>query len=167
MKGGFSKLPAEVLRQQKGTSFVGVSTCFLCYSKDGQCFMAKRSSKARDEPGRWDNGGGGLKWGVTAEDNVRREVEEEYAATPLKIDFLGYRDVFRQLADGTPTHWLAIDFAVLVNKDEVKINEPEIFDDSGWFVRWDEPSPLHSQIPFMLKKYVKEIEKVMQRAADV
>lgn len=36
--------------------------------------MAKRCAAARDEQGRCDIGGGGLKWGVTAVENVIREV---------------------------------------------------------------------------------------------
>ncbi len=129
------KLTPEVIRAQKGISFVGVTTSFLCYDKTGQFVMAKRSKNARDEQGTWDQGGGGLKWGVAAEDNVRREVLEEYGANAQKIDFLGYRDVFRTLPDGTKTHWLLLSFAVLVNREEVSNNEPEMIDEVGWFTR--------------------------------
>lgn len=157
----FEPLSPKILRQHKGINFVGVSTCFLCYNKEGEYFMAKRSNKARDERGKWELGGGGLKWGMVAEENVRREVQEEYAGNSLKIDFLGYRDVFRQLDDGTPTHWLGLDFAVLVDKNEVKINEPEMFDDSGWFTLRDEPAPLHSQHTIFMNKHAEQIKIVL------
>lgn len=41
-------LSPEALRQHKGISFVGVTTCFLCYNKDGEYFMARHSSRALD-----------------------------------------------------------------------------------------------------------------------
>ncbi|SRR6266550_372919 len=141
-----AKLPPETLRKHKGISFVGVATAYFCHDGKGNIFMAKRSKKARDEPGTWENGAGGLKWGFTLEDNVRREVQEEYNAVPKAIDFLGHREVFRHMLHGQPTHWLSMDFLVLVDRDQVKINEPEMFDDSGWFTLDNLPSPLHSQI---------------------
>src|SRR5688500_1166248 len=95
--------------------------------------MAKRSQKARDEKGCWDVGGGGLDWGLTAEQNVVKEVQEEYTAVPRAIEFMGYRDVFRSLPNGDATHWLALDFAVQVDADDVAIGESDKFDDAGWF----------------------------------
>lgn len=141
-----NKLSSDLLRKHKGISFVGITTCFICHDGNGHIFMAKRSKNARDEHGNWDIGGGGLKWGVTAEENVIREVQEEYSTTPIDIKFLSYRDVFRKTSDGTSTHWLALDFLVLVNRNEIKINEPDIFDESGWFTLDNLPSPLHSQL---------------------
>jgi 8-oxo-dGTP diphosphatase len=158
----FQQLSAEELRKHKGTSFVGVTTCFFCYDKDGQVFMSKRSQKTRDEQGRWDFGGGGLKWGVFALENVKREVEEEYGAKALKVDFMGYRDLMRQLDDGTKTHWVALDFAVLVNHDDMKINEPDMMDDAGWFDIDNLPEPLHSQITIFVDKNKEQIQKLFR-----
>lgn len=155
------KLPSDILRQHKGVSFVGVSTCFYVYDRTGRHFMAKRSSKARDEQGSWEIGGGGLKWGLDAEENLRREVKEEYNATPERITFLGYRDVHRRLKDGTPTHWLALDFAVLVDPEDVKINEPEMFDDSGWYTLDNLPDPLHSQQLTFFRQYRSKIKQLI------
>lgn len=107
-------------------------------------------------------GGGGLKWGSTAEENVRREVQEEYGAKALEVEFLGYRDVFRKLTDGTPTHWLGIDFTVKVDRQEVKINEPDMIDDSGWFTFDNLPSPLHSQQIPAFKKYSQQLKCILK-----
>ena len=60
----FQKLDSEVLRKHKGTSFVGVGTVFFCDDGKGKFLMSKRSQKCRDEKGRWEVAGGGLKWGV-------------------------------------------------------------------------------------------------------
>lgn len=155
------KLSSETVRTHKGVSFTGITTCFFCHDGNGNVFMAKRSSRSRDEHGNWDVGAGGLKWGVSAEDNVIREVEEEYGTTPLEVKLLGYRDAFRELPDGSPTHWVALDFLVRVDASEVRINEPAMFDESGWFSLNDLPEPLHSQLPFALKKYRSEFEELI------
>jgi 8-oxo-dGTP diphosphatase len=149
----FEKLSAEVLRQHKGASFPGISTVFFCHDGAGRIFFTKRSQNARDEQGRWDVGAGGLKWGQTAEENVRRELKEEYGAAALKVEFLGYRDVFRELVDGTPTHWLGLDFLVLVDPAQVRVMEPDMIDDSGWFTLDELPTPLHSQVSVALEKF--------------
>ena len=147
------KLPVDLLRMHKGISFVGVTTCFFCHDGNGNIFMAQRSKNARDEHGKWDIGGGGLKWGLSAEENVKKEVLEEYGTKPQGIEFLGYRDAFRELDDGTATHWLALDFLVRVERSKVFIAEPDMFDDSGWFNLDELPLPIHSQLPAAFKKY--------------
>lgn len=157
------KLPPEVLRQHKGISFVGVTTVFFCHDGKGRFFMAKRSNKARDEQGNWEIGGGGLKWGVTAEENMKREVKEEYNGDVLDSEFLGYWDVLREQPDGTKTHWLALAFAALMDPVQMKINEPDMFDDSGWFTLDNLPSPLHSQTPFFFKKFSPQIKELFNQ----
>ena len=155
------QLDPELIRNHKGTSFVGVTTCFICYGRNGHIFMAQRSEHARDEQGTWDIGGGGLDWGLTAEENVVKEIQEEYDAMPSKLEFLSYRDVFRVLSDGRPTHWLALDFAAKLDPSDTKINEPEKFDHSGWFTLDSLPTPLHSQIVRILKKYETRLEEIL------
>jgi 8-oxo-dGTP diphosphatase len=159
-------LDENILRKHKGISFVGVTTCFVCHDNDGRIFMAKRSSRTRDEHGRWDVGGGGLDWGLTAESNTIKEIQEEYSATPIKIKFMGYRDVFRTLPDGTSTHWLALDFAAQVNPEDVIINEVEMFEDSGWFTIDDLPAPLHSQVPNMFKANENQLKEILNVRAS-
>lgn len=157
------KLSADVVRTHKGISFVGVVTCFFTHDGNGEFYMAKRSQKARDEHGRWEIQGGSLKLGQTAIDNVKREVHEETGTVPSDIQFLGYRDVFRTMSDGTITHWLSLDFAVRVHKSDVRINEPDKFDEGGWFTLDRQPSPVHSQHPIFLKKYAKEIKELLSQ----
>jgi 8-oxo-dGTP diphosphatase len=155
--GDMDTLLPEILRAHKGLSFTGINTSFLCYDKDGEFVMAKRSQNARDEQGTWDQGAGGLKHGSSLEDNVRREVLEEYGATPQQIHYIGFDENFRVLEDDTPTHWISFHFAVLVDREEVRNNEPESFDDIGWFTLGSLPVPLHSlQKPFF-EKYAQEI----------
>lgn len=157
----FIKLSPQDVRKHKGASFTGITTVFWCYNDEGQIFLAKRSKRARDEHGKWDPGAGGLKHGQTLEANLRRELKEEYGAEPLRLDFIGYRDVFRQLDDGTPTHWLAMDFAVKVDPATLRINEPQMFDDSGWFALDELPAPLHSQFDTFLRLHGNTLKRIM------
>lgn len=156
------KLSSGTLRRHKGVSFVGVTTPFVCYDEKGRVFMAKRSKNARDEQGCWDFGSGGLKVGQPIEDNMRRELLEEYGVKPLKVTFIGHFDLFRTLPDGTPTHWVGIAHAVLVDPRKVKIMEPDMFDDSGWFTLDTLPSPLHSGIePIYLTKFHDRFREII------
>lgn len=156
------KLDPKILRAHKGISFVGISTAFFCHDGRGSFYMGKRSQSARDEQGTWDTGGGGLKWGQTAEENIVREVKEEYGADALEVKFLGYDDIFRKLSDGTPTHWLALRFAVLVDPKQVHIAEPEALVEGGWFTLKNLPKPLHSQIMPFFKNYKKELSEILR-----
>ena len=160
----FKKLTTEELRAHKGISFVGVTTCFFCYDGQGRFFMGKRSQKARDEQGKWEIGGGGLKHGVTPYENIKREVKEEFGGDVQKVDFLGYRNVMREWEDGTKTHWVALDFAVKVDPAQMKNNEPDQFDAVGWFTLDTLPEPLHSQQEPYFAQYAEKLKPYLRPA---
>lgn len=157
----FQKLTPDVIRKHKGISFPGVTTVFFCHDGNGKLFLAKRSKNSRDEHGRWDPGAGGLKHGLKVEDNMRRELKEEYGADPIRTEFLGYFDALRKSSDNTLTHWVALCFAVQVDPTQVKINEPEMFDSSGWFEINNLPSPLHSQFENFMNLHGKKLMNSM------
>lgn len=139
---------------QKGFDFIGVAVVYFCHDGKGNYLFAKRSQGARDEPGTWDTGGGGLEFGETVEECLAKEIKEEYCADILQSQFLGYRDVFRD-HDGRPTRWIAFHFKVLIDPAQAKIGEPHKFDELRWF-RLDHLPPvseLHSQTPLELEKY--------------
>jgi 8-oxo-dGTP diphosphatase len=156
-----TKLSPDDIRKHKGVSFTGITTIFFCYDDKGRLFLSKRSKNTRDERGRWEPGGGGLKHGQTLEQNVRREIKEEYGVEPVRLDFLGYRDVFRELDDGTSTHWLAMDFAAKVDPNKLQIQELHMVDDSGWFTLDKLPSPLHSQFHTFMQIHGEKLQSIM------
>ena len=137
---------------KKGEDFIGVSIVYFCHDGKGNFLFNKRGKNCRDENGNWDCGGGGLEFGDTVEDTLRKEIKEEYCADVLKYEFLGYRDVHRERT-GIKNHWIALDFKVLVDPDKVKNGEPHKFDEIGWFKIDSLPSPLHSQVPNALNLY--------------
>jgi 8-oxo-dGTP diphosphatase len=136
----------------KGVDHTGVSVVYLCHDGKGNILMHRRGENARDEQGHWDWGGGGLEFDDTVEDTLRKEIKEEYGADVLDREFICFRDVHRE-HDGKRTHWIALYFKVLVDRNAVRNGEPHKFDEIGWFRLNDLPSPLHSHIPSFLEEY--------------
>lgn len=120
--------------------------------------MNKRGANSRDEAGRFDIGGGGVEFGTPIEENLRSEIREEYCTDVLGFEFLGFRDVHRENA-GQKSHWIALDFKVLVDRAKAKNGEPHKLDAVEWFTLDTLPSPLHSQLPTFLKNYEKKLRQ--------
>jgi 8-oxo-dGTP diphosphatase len=139
---------------RKGFDYIGVTVSFFCHDGKGNFVMGKRSNKCRDEHGKWDCGGGGMEFGLTVEENLRKEINEEYCADVLGYEFLGYRDVHRE-HNGEKTHWIALDYKVLIDPAQVQNGEPEMCDEVKWFRMDNLPadSEMHSQIPKFLNRY--------------
>ena len=134
---------------------IRTGVCFFCHDGSGKYLLSKRSKNCRDEQGTWDPGGGGLKFGEKVEDAVHREVREEYGATPVGVEFMGFRDVFRT-QDNKETHWITFDFRIHVDPSQVKNAEPHKCDGLQWVTipqlkTFSEP--LHSQFPAFFEKY--------------
>lgn len=137
---------------KKGEDYTGVTIVYLCHDGKGNVLLNKRSTNCRDEHGAWDCGGGGLDFGDTVENTLRKEIAEEYCTDVLDYEFLGYRDVHRE-NNGKKTHWIALDFKVKVDREKAGNGEPHKFDAVEWFTLNTLPSPLHSQFPNFLKLY--------------
>jgi len=136
----------------KGFDYPGLGVVYFCHDGKGKFVMHLRGAKARDENGKWDIGAGGVDFGDTVEGTLRKEIKEEYGADVLAFEFLGYRDVHREHL-GKPTHWLTLDFKVLVDPGQVVNNEPHKIDDVQWFSLETMPANIHSQIPYFLQLY--------------
>lgn len=140
-----------------GIDYVGVCTPFFC--NDGRrLLLHKRSEQCRDERGHWDVGGGKLEHGLSLEENVLKEVKEEYGCKGEITERLPALDVFREL-DGQKTHWIAVPFFVRVEPSEVRINEPHKIAELGWFPLDRLPAPLHSGFAHELEKFRDYFDK--------
>jgi len=142
---------------QKGVDYPGVCVVYYCHDGQGNVLFAKRSQNSRDERGIWDIGGGGVDFGETIENTLKKEIMEEYCAKVLDFEFLGFRDVHRA-HDGKETHWIALDYKVLIDPVGVKIGEPHKFDDIGWFQWGSFPKPPHSQFEEFQNKYKDKLK---------
>lgn len=128
---------------KKGVDYIGITVVFYCHDGKGNILMNKRSKNCRDEIGRWDPGGGAMKFGETFESAVLREIKEEYRCNVLKLDFITSNNVLRKHNDKI-THWVAIIYAALVDPKKVKIGDPDKIDEIGWFSPKALPTPVHS-----------------------
>lgn len=137
---------------KKGQDFVGVTIVNFCHDGKGNVLLNKRGINCRDEHGMWDAGGGGLEFGDTVEETLKKEIAEEYCTEVIEYEFLGFRDVRREQS-GQKTHWIALDFKVLVDREKASNGEPHKFDEVSWFPISALPTPLHSQFPTFLEKY--------------
>lgn len=135
-----------------GIDYIGITTPFYCNDGKGNFLLHKRSDKCRDEHGTWDAGSGQLEYGLTPEENVLKEVFEEYGCNGEIQERLPAHSIFRE-QDGKKTHWLATPFFVKVNPIEAKNNEPEKIEEIGWFSLNDLPEPLHIGFNFTLNNY--------------
>lgn len=141
---------------KKGEDYTGVTIVYFCHDGEGNVLLNKRGANCRDEQGRWDCGGGGLEFGDTVEETLRKEIAEEYGTDVLAYEFLGYRDVHRE-REGRKTHWVALDFKVLVDRAKVRNGEPHKFEAIDWFPIGAMPEPLHSQFPRFLEQYCPKL----------
>ncbi len=137
---------------RRGIDYTGVTVVFACHDGKGNFLFSKRSNECRDEHGTWDPGGGGLEFGDTIEQTLQKEIREEYCTDVLGFERLGYRDVHRENG-GVKTHWIALDFKVLVDRSKVKNGEPHKADAIDWFTLDSLPSPMHSQWPVFFGLY--------------
>jgi ADP-ribose pyrophosphatase YjhB (NUDIX family) len=135
-----------------GFDYVGISTPFYCNDGKGNFLLHKRSKNCRDEQGKWDFGGGQLDFGLSLEDNVLKEVKEEYGCKGKIQKAVPPMAIFRH-HNGVLTHWIVFPFFIKVNKRDVKINDLEKIDEIGWFRFSNLPKPLHTGFKQTYKKY--------------
>lgn len=145
-----------------GIDYIGVTTPFYCNDGKGRFFLHKRSKNCRDEVGMWDPGSGQLEFGLTLEENVLKEVEEEYGCQGTIQEQLPVHSIFRRHKD-KDTHWLAVPFFILINPKKAVNNEPEKIDEIGWFSLEDLPTPLHTGFHFTFTKYKSYFEKYQSK----
>lgn len=140
----------------KGIDYTGIAVVYFCHDGKGNFLMNKRNQNCRDEKGCWDIGGGALEHLDSVENTLRNEIRQEYSTEVIDFEFLGYRDVHREV-EGRKTHWIALDFKVLVNSATVKNGEPHKFDEIRWVTKDTIPQPLHSQLPVFFEKYKEKL----------
>jgi len=141
---------------KKGEDYTGVTVVYLCHDGKGNFLLSRRGKNCRDEHGTWDPGGGAVEFDDTVENTLRKEIKEEYCTDVISSEFLGFRDVHRT-HEGRNTHWIALDFKVLVDREKVRNGEPHKLDEIGWFTLDKLPQPQHSQFPFFLRDYKHRI----------
>ena len=143
--------------RKKGFEYPGITITFFCHDGEGNYLLSKRSKNCRDEHGNWDPGGGGLEFGYTVVETLKKEIKEEYCTKVLDYEFLGYGDIHRE-HEGRKTHWIALIFKVLIDRKKVKNGEPHKFDELEWFKLDNLPTPLHSQFSKFVEQFKDKLK---------
>jgi len=145
-----------------GIDCIGVSTSFYCHDGKGKWLLHKRSNNCRDEKGVWDCGGGKLEFGLTLEENVLKEIQEEYGCGAKIEQQLPAITLLRESPEGIKTHWIIVPFILFIDEIEakkVKIGDGEKMAELGWFTFDTLPRPLHSGFQKTTKLYKSLFKK--------
>jgi 8-oxo-dGTP pyrophosphatase MutT (NUDIX family) len=145
-----------------GTDFIGITTPFYAIDGSGYLALHYRTSACRDEHDRWDTGSGQLEFGLSPEENVLRELEEEYGCSGTIIGSLPAHSIIRE-QEGRTTHWLAVPFFIRVERSEVVLREEEKHRDLIWATLSSIPTPLHSGFAYTLERYRDGFERYVRR----
>jgi ADP-ribose pyrophosphatase YjhB (NUDIX family) len=129
---------------------IKVAVAAMILDRQANVWLMRRTMACRDEHGCWSPVTGLAEPGETIEDSMRRELKEEVGLDAGDdLEFLGYRDLFRE---GSP-QLLGMDFLIRADRDQVRICEPVNFDRAGWFPRYGLPVPLDAFGLDWIKKY--------------
>ncbi len=132
-----------------GIDYIGVITPFFCHDGEGNWLFYMRSSESTDEQGKWDCSGGTLKFSEQPLAGALRKLKSQYGVEPVSQEQLPACSVLIDI-NNQHTHWLAVPFIFQVNRDQVKIGEPEKMVKTGWFTLNSLPTPLHPGAAFVL-----------------
>ncbi len=124
---------------KKGVDFIGVGVGAIILNDEGKVFLAKRGHKAKNERGTWEFPGGGVEFGETMADCIKREIYEEYG---IKIELADQLEAIDHLIPDEKQHWVAITFIAKIVKGKPKIMENEKCSEIGWFKINELPKPL-------------------------
>lgn len=141
-----------------GIDHIGISTSFYCNDGEGNFLFHLRTDQCRDEHNRWDTGAGKLEFGLTPEENVRKEVLEEYGCEAIIQDRIPAHSILREL-NGVKTHWLALPHFVQIDPRQARICEPHKMKELGWFRLNALPEPLHTGFAYTLRHYPEYFKK--------
>lgn len=123
-----------------GIDHIGVSAGAMIVNEAGEVFLAKRSQKAKNERGCWENPGGAVEYKETLELAMRRELQEEFG---IEVEVLAQLPAADHIIPADNQHWVATTFLVQIKPGfDPKILEPEKCEEIRWFKLNDLPHPL-------------------------
>lgn len=124
---------------KKGVDFIGVGVGAIIINDKGELFLAKRGPKANNERGMWEFPGGGIEFGETMADCIKREIFEEYG---IKIELTNQLEALDHLIPDEKQHWVAVTYLAKIVKGSPKIMEVGKCDEIGWFEIDKLPQPM-------------------------
>lgn len=125
---------------KQGIDYIGVSVGALILNNKHELLLLKRSMQARNEKGKWEAPGGGVHFGETLEEAIKREMMEEIGVDILLLkQFPAQSELLAQ----EKQHWVATTFvAKIKGRQKPRLMEAGKHDAIGWFALNNLPKPL-------------------------
>lgn len=114
----------------KGVDYIGVGVGCIVTDGNGKYLLAKRGSKAKNERGKWEFPGGGIEFGDTMAETIKREMKEELGVVVALLEHLPPID---HIIPDDHQHWVTSAFVAKVVDGQPTIMEPEKCEEIGWF----------------------------------
>jgi 8-oxo-dGTP diphosphatase len=136
---------------QKGRDYIGAGVGVMIFNSSGEVLLCKRGQATKNERGCWECPGGGIEFGETMVEAVRREIKEE-----LGVDVrIAYQLLaVDHLIPAEGQHWVTIPFVAKITSGQTpKVMEPHKCDEIGWFRLSNLPKPLSIATQLNLVRY--------------
>ncbi len=95
--------------------------------KDNKILLCRRGFACRNQPGKWENAGGGVEDGETNEEAIKREIKEE-----LGVEFILGKILNEDKFKSEDTDWQVVLFEGSI-VDSPKIMEKDKLIEFAWF----------------------------------
>jgi len=145
------------LSMKRGIDYIGVSAGALILNDKDEVFLTKRSKNTTNQHGKWEAPGGGIGFGETREEAVKREIKEELG---IDIEIISLLQVVDEILPEDKQHWLATTFIAKIKPGQIpQILEPEKCDAIGWFSLDKLPDPISYITGLDIAKYREQMKK--------
>lgn len=139
---------------KKGIDYIGVGIGAVIVDTEGKMLLSKRGPKAKNERGKWEFPGGGVEFGDTMEETIKREMKEELGIT---IETYQQLPVLDHIIRDEDQHWITSGFISKIRKGTPTIHEPEKCSAIGWF-SLSQMAKMELSVP--TKAYLKILKKI-------
>jgi len=137
---------------KRGIDYIGVGIGAVIVNDDNKYLLTKRGKKAKNERGKWEFPGGGIEFGDTMIDTIKREMMEELG---IEIEILDHLPPIDHIIPDENQHWVTSGVISKVVKGIPTIMEPDKCDEIGWFLI-EEMKSMNLSIP--TTKYISILE---------
>lgn len=137
-----------------GFDVIGVGVGAMVFNDAGEVFLSQRGPHAKNERDTWEFPGGGVHFGETLKDAIRREFMEEYG---MQIDVGELLAVDDHILPDEGQHWVSPTFLARHIGGQAQILEPEKCTAIGWFSLDALPAPLSIITQKNVESYLKRI----------
>lgn len=115
---------------KRGVDYIGAGIGAIIVNDDGEFLLMKRGKKAKNERGKWEFPGGGIEFGDTMHDTIKKEMHEELG---IEIEIIDHLPPIDHIIHEEKQHWLTSCVIAKIKNGVPKIMEPEKCDELGWF----------------------------------